>query len=51
MSMLGRAIGRGRLDFLLAACGGVIPNVKSIDAVEAVRLGASLAARRRRGGA
>ena len=33
ISMLGRAIGRGRLDLLLAACGGVIPNVKSIDAV------------------
>lgn len=42
---LRRSIGGDRLDSLLAFSGGTIPSVKSIDAVEAVRLGASLAER------
>jgi hypothetical protein len=36
------AVGDGTIDSLLAFSGGTIPNVKSADAVEAVRLGASL---------
>jgi TfuA protein len=36
------AVGDGTIDSLLAFSGGTIPNVKSADAVEAVRLGVSL---------
>jgi hypothetical protein len=43
---LRRAIGRDTLDSLLLFCGGTIPNVKSVDAAEAVRLGASMTERR-----
>ena len=46
MDALRRAVGGGTLDALLAFSGGTIPNVKSVDAAEAVRLGAALAARR-----
>ena len=46
MGALRRAIGGDTLDALLAFSGGTIPSVKSVDAAEAVRLGASLAARR-----
>ena len=42
-----RAIPMDKLDGLLAFSGGAIPNVKQADAVEAVRLAASLAERRR----
>ena len=45
---LRRAIGGDRLDSLLAFSGGTIPSVKSVDAAQAVRLGASLAGGRRR---
>jgi hypothetical protein len=45
MGALRRAIGGQALDSLLAFSGGTIPNVKSVDAAEAVRLSASLAAR------
>jgi TfuA protein len=48
MGALRRAIGGSMLDSLLAISGGTIPNVKSIDAAEAVRLSASLAGRRQR---
>jgi TfuA protein len=46
MGALRRAIGGSMLDSLLAFSGGTIPNVKSIDAAEAVRLSASLAGHR-----
>jgi hypothetical protein len=42
MEALRVAVGGDRIDSLLAFSGGTIPNVKSADAVEAVRLGASL---------
>ena len=48
MDALRRAVGGDTLDALLASSGGTIPNVKSIDAAEAVRLSASLAGRRGR---
>jgi TfuA protein len=47
LDALRRAIGGDTIDALLAFSGGSIPNVKSIDAAEAVRLGASLAGRSR----
>jgi len=40
------AIGSDTLDSLLVFSGGTIPNVKSVDAAEAVRLSASLTERR-----
>jgi hypothetical protein len=43
---LRRAIGSDTLDSLLVFSGGTIPNVKSVDAAEAVRLSASLTERR-----
>jgi len=46
MGTLRRAVGGDTLDSLLAFSGGTIPNVKSIDAAEAVRLSASLAGHR-----
>ena len=46
MSTLRRTVGGDTLDSLLAFSGGTIPNVKSIDAAEAVRLSASLAGHR-----
>ena len=46
MDALRRAVGGDMLDSLLAFSGGTIPSVKSVDAAEAVRLGASLAGRR-----
>lgn len=46
MDALRRAVGGDTLDALLAFSGGTIPSVKSVDAAEAVRLGAALAARR-----
>jgi hypothetical protein len=46
MGALRHAVGGETLDALLAFSGGTIPNVKSIDATEAVRLGASLAQHR-----
>ena len=49
MSSLCRVIGNDMLVSLLAFSGGAIPSVKSLDALEAVRLSASLAARRRQG--
>jgi hypothetical protein len=49
MGALRRAIGGQALDSLLAFSGGTIPNVKSVDAAEAVRLSVSLAARGRPG--
>jgi hypothetical protein len=45
MDALRRAIGYDVLDSLLVFSGGTIPNVKSVDAAEAVRLGASLTQR------
>jgi TfuA protein len=45
MGALRRVIPRDTLETLLAFSGGTIPSVKSADAAEAVRLGASLAAR------
>jgi hypothetical protein len=48
MDALRRAVGGDTLDSLLAFSGGTIPNVKSIDAAEAVRLSASLAGRHQR---
>ena len=45
MDALRRAVGGDTLDALLASSGGTIPNVKSIDAAEAVRLSTSLAGR------
>ena len=46
MGSLRHAIGNQTLEPLLAFSGGTIPSVKSIDAAEAVRLGASLAEHR-----
>jgi hypothetical protein len=46
MGALRRAIGGDTLDSLMAFSGGTIPSVKSVDAAEAVRLGASLAGHR-----
>jgi hypothetical protein len=46
---LAHAIGGAMLDSLLAFSGGTIPNVKAVDAAEAVRLGASLAGCRQGG--
>jgi hypothetical protein len=46
MGTLRRAIGGSMLDSLLAFSGGTIPNVKSIDAAEAICLSASLAGHR-----
>jgi len=46
---LRRAIGSDTLDSLLVFSGGTIPNVKSVDAAEAVRLSASLTERRQPG--
>ena len=48
LAVLRIAIGGDRLDSLLAFSGGTIPSVKSVDAAEAVRLGAALAERRQR---
>jgi hypothetical protein len=45
MDALRHAVGGDTLDALLAFSGGTIPNVKSIDAAEAVRLSTSLAGR------
>jgi len=45
LGSLRHAVGGGMLESLLAFSGGAIPSVKSIDAVAAVRLGASLAER------
>jgi hypothetical protein len=47
---LTHAIGGAMLESLLAFSGGTIPSVKAVDAVEAVRLGASLAGRDLRAG-
>ncbi|MHB8272600.1 TfuA-like protein [Bradyrhizobium sp.] len=44
-----RAIGGDMLDTLLACCGGAIPNVKAVDAAEAIRLCTSLTERREPG--
>jgi hypothetical protein len=44
-----RAIGGDTLDSLLACCGGTIPNVKAVDAAEAIRLCTSLNERRKPG--
>jgi TfuA protein len=44
-----RAIGGDLLDSLLACCGGTIPNVKAVDAGQAIRLCASLTERREPG--
>jgi TfuA protein len=49
MSSLRRSSGVDTLDKLLAFSGGAIPSVKSLDAVEAVRLSTCLAAGRRQG--
>jgi hypothetical protein len=46
MDSLRRAVGAPTLEPLLAFSGGAIPNVKHADALEAVRLAASLAERR-----
>jgi TfuA protein len=46
MGTLRRTVGGDTLDSLLAFSGGTIPNVKSIDAAEAVRLSAALAGHR-----
>ena len=46
---LRRAIGSDTLNSLLVFSGGTIPNVKSVDAAEAVRLSASLTERRQPG--
>jgi TfuA protein len=45
MESLRRAVGAPTLEQVLAFSGGTIPNVKHADALEAVRLAASLAAR------
>ncbi len=42
MDALRRAVGADTLNSLLACSGGTIPNVKAVDAAEAVRLSASL---------
>jgi hypothetical protein len=47
MDELRRAIAGDTLDSLLAFSGGTIPNVKSVDAAAAIRLGAALAGSRR----
>jgi hypothetical protein len=49
MGALRGAISGDTIDALLAFSGGTIPNVKSIDAAEAVRLSASLAGHHGRG--
>ena len=49
MDALRRVIGTDTLDSLLACSGGTIPNVKAVDAAEAVRLSASLTERREPG--
>jgi hypothetical protein len=49
MDAVRRAIGGDALDSLLACCGGTIPNVKAVDAGQALRLCASLTDRRERG--
>jgi TfuA protein len=46
MGTLRHAVGGDTLDALLAFSGGTLPNVKAIDATEAVRLGASRAGHR-----
>ena len=51
MSSLRRAISHDMLDSLLAFSGGTIPSVKSLDALEAVRLSHSLGRRRLENGA
>jgi hypothetical protein len=43
------AIGGDTLDSLLACCGGTIPNVKAVDAAEAITLSTSLTERREPG--
>ena len=48
MESLCRAIGSPTIEQLLAFSGGAIPNVKRMDAMEAVRLGVSEAERRQR---
>ncbi|HEV7877367.1 TfuA-like protein [Bradyrhizobium sp.] len=49
MDALRRVLGGDTVDSLLACCGGTIPNVKAVDAAEAIRLGASLTERREPG--
>jgi TfuA protein len=49
MGSLRRSSGGDTLDKLLAFCGGTIPSVKSLDALEAVQLGICLAEGRRQG--
>jgi hypothetical protein len=49
MDAVRRAIGGDTLDSLLACCGGTIPNVKAVDAGQALRLCASLMERREPG--
>jgi hypothetical protein len=44
-----RAVGGDTLDTLLAGCGGTIPNVKALDARQAIRLSTSLPERREPG--
>ena len=44
-----RAVGGDTLDSLLACCGGTIPNVKAVDAAQALRLCTSLTERREPG--
>ena len=44
-----RAIGGDTLDSLLASSGGTIPNVKAVDAGQAIRLSISLMERREPG--
>jgi hypothetical protein len=46
MDALRRAIGGDTLDSLLACCGGTLPNVKAVDAGQAIRLSVSLTERR-----
>ena len=46
MDSLRRAVGDHTLESLLAFSGGTIPNVKAMDAMQALRLSASLAERR-----
>jgi TfuA protein len=48
MAALRRAVGIDRLEALLAFSDGVIPSVKSLDALQAVRLSASLTERKDR---
>jgi hypothetical protein len=49
MDAVRRAIGGDTLDTLLASCGGTIPNVKAIDAAQAIRFCTSLTERRKPG--